>query len=368
MKKQITKIAVTGGPCAGKSSFLSRVEKILTSKGYRVFLIPETATELILGGIKPFGNCMSMYDFQTFVFPAQFSKEEMYLRAAEIVPEDKVVIVCDRGILDNKAYISEQEFHQILEQLSKQEDAVRASYDAVIHLVTAADGAEYAYTLSNNTARTETPEQAREMDRKTLRAWSGHPYLRVIDNSTDFEGKITRAMNEIYSLLGEPVPLKSHRKYLIRKPSLEELQKHVDCSVSQTMQTYLNQLQPGVERKILQVGHDGAFVYYYSERKPLPNSEIIEPEEHIDEKKYLLLLMEADTRFHQLSCKQVCFLYRNQNFRIDLYPFSDEKAILHVELTTESEHIQIPDFLSIIREVTDDPSYRNYAISLDLQL
>ena len=32
-------------------------------------------------------------------------------------------------------------------------------YDAVFHLVTAAQGAERFYTLENNQARSETPEQ-----------------------------------------------------------------------------------------------------------------------------------------------------------------------------------------------------------------
>lgn len=368
MKKRITKIAVTGGPCAGKSSFLSRIDKILTQRGYRVFLIPETATELILGGIKPFGNCMSMYDFQTFVFPAQFAKEEMYYRAAQIVPEENVVIVCDRGILDNKAYVSEQEFSEILRSLGKQEISVRDSYDAVIHLVTAADGAEYAYTLSNNTARTETPEQARAMDQRTLHAWTGHPRLRVIDNSTDFEGKIARAMDEIFLLLGEPFPLHSQRKYLIQKPSLEQLAQYTSFSVTHVMRTYLNQSDSGVERRILQVGQNGDFVYYYSERRALPNGEVVEQEEHIDEKNYLALLMDADTRFHPLGCKQISFIYHNQNFRIDLYPFSQDRAVMQIDLTTASPQAVLPDFLSVLRDVTDDPAYRSYAISLHPQL
>lgn len=44
-------------------------------------------------------------------------------------------------------------------------------YDAVIHMVTAAIGAERFYTTENNSVRTETPEQARELDIKVLNAW-----------------------------------------------------------------------------------------------------------------------------------------------------------------------------------------------------
>lgn len=203
MRKKITVVAVTGGPCGGKSSFLSYIDQQLTQRGYRVLQIAESATELILSGIKPFGGCLSMYEFQTFVFPTQFFKEDLCRRAAEMVPEEKVVIVCDRGIPDNSAYVSPEEYTALLAMFGKTEAEVLNSYDIVIHLVTTADGAEQAYTLSNNTARTETLEQAREMDGRTLHAWSKHPHLRVIDNSTNFEEKMARAAKAILDLLGE---------------------------------------------------------------------------------------------------------------------------------------------------------------------
>lgn len=55
-------------------------------------------------------------------------------------------------------------------------------YDAVVHMVTAADGAKSFYTLENNGTRTETVEQAIEMDRRTLDCWIGHEHLYIIDN------------------------------------------------------------------------------------------------------------------------------------------------------------------------------------------
>lgn len=56
----------------------------------------------------------------------------------------------------------------------------------MIHLVTAADGAEEFYTLETNEdgVRLESAEQARELDKKTGAAWSSHPAHVIIDNST----------------------------------------------------------------------------------------------------------------------------------------------------------------------------------------
>jgi hypothetical protein len=46
-------------------------------------------------------------------------------------------------------------------------------YNAVFHLVTAADGAASHYTLENNDARHETAEEAVLADRNTQAAWHG---------------------------------------------------------------------------------------------------------------------------------------------------------------------------------------------------
>lgn len=53
-------------------------------------------------------------------------------------------------------------------------------YEAVIHLVTAAQGAEEFYTNSNNEARYEGMEDAKNLDQKLVNAWVGHPHFSII--------------------------------------------------------------------------------------------------------------------------------------------------------------------------------------------
>ena len=64
MAKRITRIVLTGGPAAGKTTLISRILKeFKQDDGWKVITIPETATELISGfGIRPFGNCVSMLE------------------------------------------------------------------------------------------------------------------------------------------------------------------------------------------------------------------------------------------------------------------------------------------------------------------
>ena len=199
MEKRIIKIVLTGGPAAGKTTLTSQIMKLFKQEdGWRVITIPETATELISGfGIKPFGNCMSMLAFQDFVIADQIHKEKLALDAAQIVPEDRILIIYDRALMDDKAYISDEEFAATIAKFGRTEAEVLANYDLVLHLVTCAKGAEFAYNLGNE-ARTESLEYAREMDDRTLRAWSAHPNLKIIDNSVNFADKIQRALQEIY--------------------------------------------------------------------------------------------------------------------------------------------------------------------------
>ncbi|MCD7819630.1 MAG: ATP-binding protein [Lachnospiraceae bacterium] len=182
MKEQeIIKIVITGGPCAGKTTAMSWIQNAFSEKGYTVLFVPETATELISGGIAPW-TCGSNEEYQKCQVRLQIEKENVFLQAAKTMANDKILIVCDRGILDNKAYMTDEEFSSVLQTVGYTEVELRDSYDAVFHLSTAAKGAMEAYTLANNAARTETPEQAIALDDRLISAWTGHPQLLIIDN------------------------------------------------------------------------------------------------------------------------------------------------------------------------------------------
>ncbi len=106
-------------------------------------------------------------------------------------------------------------------------------YNAVFHLVTAAEGAERFYTLENNDARTETPAEARRLDHLSRAAWLGHPKHFVIDNRTDFEGKMERLISIASNLVGLPTTSKSVTiKYLLKgEPDLARFPEDVRYSV-----------------------------------------------------------------------------------------------------------------------------------------
>ena len=73
----ISKIVITGGPCAGKSTALSRIQSEFTALGYRVLFIGETATELIGGGVAPW-TCKTNGEYQKLQLRLQIEKEKIF--------------------------------------------------------------------------------------------------------------------------------------------------------------------------------------------------------------------------------------------------------------------------------------------------
>lgn len=357
----ITKIVITGGPCAGKSTALSWVQNAFTQMGYTVLFVPETATELITGGVAPW-TCGTNGEYQKCQLRLQLDKEKVFEQAARSMDAKKVLIVCDRGALDNKAYMDNIEFAQVLDYLETNEIALRDNYDAVFHLVTAAKGAIEFYTTANNSARTETVEEAAALDDKLISAWTGHPHLRVIDNSSHFEDKMKRLIAEITSFLGEPEPLEIERKFLIEYPDIKWLSSIPNCRRIEIIQTYLKS-DTDEEVRLRQRGCDGHYVYYQTTKRRISDIKRVEMERRLSESEYIRLLMNADTTRRQIRKDRYCLTYENQYFEIDVYPFWNDKAIAEIELSDENAAIKFPKQIKVIKEVTGDDAYKNASLA-----
>lgn len=359
--KKIYRIVITGGPCAGKTTAMSWIQNAFTEKGYSVLFVPETATELITGGLAPW-TCSSNIDYQRCQMQLQIEKEKVFLLGAERMPSDKILIVCDRGLLDNKAYMTEPEFQALTRDMGLSEVEMRDQYDAVFHLATAAKGAEEFYTLANNSARTETPEQARELDDRLIHAWTGHPHLRIIDNATDFDRKMLRLIREISLFIGEPEPLEIERKFLIRYPDIKKLEKMPNCKKIEIMQTYLRSVGEE-EVRLRQRGTGNNFIYYKTVKRKISGMKRVEIQERLSKERYLELMMLADPDYRPIRKTRYCLTYENQSFDIDIYPFWKDQATAEIELASEDQPVVLPEFLEIIREVTDDESYKNRSLA-----
>lgn len=233
----------------------------------------------------------------------------------------------------------------------------------IIHLVTAADGKEEYYTLDNNTARSETPKQARELDIKTANAWIGHNNLKIIDNSTEFNEKLDNALNCVHNLLGNPIPIKKQRKFKVDliKSKLDFLVNE-KCTIINIEQIYLNDNEDLVERRLRKKTIDNESVYYYTEQRKYKDglSEVV-TDKKITEKDYLKIKSMYNNK-NILTKTRYAFIKDKQYFRLDIFDVYDF-AILEIEPTNENQKIKLPKYLVCVEEVTNDPDFQNIIIA-----
>ena len=111
----------------------------------------------------------------------QLSLEDIIYNLAQN-NKDPAVVISDRGLMDTAGYVGWDVFNTILKKTGWNVEDLRDNrYDAVIHLVTAADGAPEFYDYGN-TARYETPDEAVIRDRALREAYVGHNKVYFIGN------------------------------------------------------------------------------------------------------------------------------------------------------------------------------------------
>ena len=177
---EIKKIVLTGGPCAGKTTALVKINEYFSGMGYKVFMVPEVPTLYSQGGwnyLTPNRNLY--YEGERAILETQLALEDSFQRLAEVCTKP-VLMVCDRGTMDISAYMKPEEWEEITAMCGSDSNRLRERYDAVLHLVSAADGAEQYYTTATNAIRYENADEeglrlARELDKKVIKAWTGHP-------------------------------------------------------------------------------------------------------------------------------------------------------------------------------------------------
>lgn len=417
---QVYKFVITGGPCAGKTTAMERLQVFLRERGFRVFVVPEAATMLFINGASPDDlaseACQSA--FQQFVINTQMQLEDSIMKYAESVKQ-KAVILCDRGVMDGSAYVSKEIWQGVLDTANLHIVSAREGrYDAVFHLVTAADGAEAFYTLANNKARHETVDEAIRQDRKTQEAWQGHPHHVIIDNrkGRQFEKKMELLVSMLAGYVGLPsLTRRTHKFSLLSPVETNSLPKELNVQVFDVEKIMLEEgvgaagdiggqrraraystgsatgttdrysissstedidmtapsFEEAAEPEVpTATGTDDVVLYSFIRRrslgqfhayglttvKRLPTGELVELKQVITARMYAILSNSADPTREIVHQKRYCFQWERQSFHI--YEYLSPKAgiwVLHCQ--SESDPL-IPPFLRVGPELTKEEGKR----------
>ena len=362
--KEIKRIVLTGGPCAGKTTALVRVIEHFSGLGYKVFTIPEVPTMFTQAGMNYLtDNPDFFYEGEKATLEIQLALEDKFMKMAQAC-KAPAVIVCDRGTMDISAYMKPDTWQEITKAVGTSTPQLRGRYDAVLHLVSAADGAEQFYTTSNNASRNESADEeglriARMLDKKVIEAWTGHPHLRVINNNVDFDRKLNRVLKEISNVLELPQPIEEERKYII-----ELVGEMPDSIESEITQTYLV-AEPGSEVRLRRRGWDGKYVNVHTNKKKVSGSEEIVTERQVSNALYESLLQQADPYRQTIRKLRKSFIWKGQYFELDTYHGHLEGlVILETKGIANHEDVKFPPFLKVIKDITGDMEYYNYNLAL----
>ena len=323
----IKKIVLTGGPCAGKTTALVKITEYFSGFGYKVFNVPEVPTIYSTAGwnyLTP--NRKLYYQGERAILETQLALENQFMQLAKVC-EDPVLIVCDRGAMDISAYIKPEEWEDITRMAGTNSEELRQSYDAVLHLVSAADGAEQYYTTANH---------------------------------DDFDNKIKRVLTEISKVVGLPQPVQEERIFRV-----ELIGEIPESSESMITQTYLV-AEPGSEVRLRRREWSGGkVVNVHRSKKRLSETEVIETERQVDNNLYEQMLQQADPYRVTIRKKRQSFIWKGQFFQIDTFlsPVSN-LVMMETKGVTEKETVNFPPFVKVLEDVTGNPKYLNYNIAL----
>lgn len=101
----VIKIALTGGPCSGKSAALEILKIHYENQGYTVITMPESAEILIHNGVPR----DDIFRFEDEIIAYQLKAESRINSQISEMTEDKILVLYDRGIADALSYVTSAE-------------------------------------------------------------------------------------------------------------------------------------------------------------------------------------------------------------------------------------------------------------------
>lgn len=376
-EKFIIKICLTGGPCAGKTTSLSKLRELFTPQ-FAVYTVPELATMTFSSGVTIIPSSFTEEDSRNFnaaIIQAQIDMEK-YFENLAMTQRKRTIIITDRGCCDNFAYTSEANKAKMLsDQGWTMNFLCNERYDMVIHLVTAASGADEFYILENNAARSESKDEAIALDLKIQKQWVGHPNFVLIDNSQKgFERKINRVLERVGDLAGTAPCHRIVKKYLLHPSfSLANLPNDVDYNQYSEVQTFLLTSKPKTRNFVIKRTYKDHFYptfIYCSRRIEERYEKRIETHRIISEKFYLECISSQRDRRYDQTHKDIVAFSAHVNGEHNLYSIektsSRGQTYMILKVTRDTEHGDvpfIPAWLQVADDITECPKFFSFNYS-----
>lgn len=165
--------------------------------------------------------------------------------------------------------------------------------------------------------------------------------------------------------------LEIERKFLIKFPAswsaLAELFDGI-IDVKRISQAYLTpkkgEPSARVRKTIEGLSGETETVYHYNQKHHVEGGINKEYEKEISKSQYLKYLKEVHPEKFILEKTRFVFKFQDQVFELDLFkgPLKG-LAILEIELEDKNQKVELPPFLKLIKEVTQDKRFNNFSLA-----
>eukprot|EP01060_Flectonema_neradi_P003303 TRINITY_DN1211_c3_g1_i2.p1 TRINITY_DN1211_c3_g1~~TRINITY_DN1211_c3_g1_i2.p1 ORF type:complete len:449 (+),score=70.87 TRINITY_DN1211_c3_g1_i2:49-1395(+) len=423
----VRRIALTGGPCGGKTTTMAKLEERLRNLGMQVFVVPEAASLITNAGAGLKSTCGGSAEaIKSWVInklKMQQTIEDSLFRIA-VASEKASVVICDTGLLDSVIHLPDREtWLEVLSKLDLTEQAIFSRYDFVLHLSTAAKGAEMFYYATHE-AGCYTKMQAIEIDHTLRDAWGNHARFSSVENpqveGSGIEEKTKHAVANVCRFLGVQSPTTYRQQYTVSLdllgsdsiPDIDAFQieitflegstslentylrrrisrKHVGETDSFTKCTKkITQITPlwapmPVDEKVsppkgllLDLGSfpsedcssGGSTVVTPLNSPPQTrNTRLESTETLISQREYSNLSTQAMKNSHPLTIKRRCFPHDSFWFQLD-YCKQAQVLLLEVETSTKTSEVNFPEWLlphiqTKITGTNDETKYQPFRLA-----
>ena len=351
---KVYKIVLTGGPCGGKTKIFERLTEYLTNMKYKVILVPETARDVISAGIKPNPNDKNYtLWFQDFIMKYQNLKEKFSEIYVEEHNNQDVVILYDRAIPDNFAYLENyKDYENTLKKNGLKELKTIDNYDLIINLSSIVNFENFEYETDSE--RSEDNKLAKKLDFKTSTAYLLSRNIKIVYPTDNIDDKFEIVKNYINQLLCNN-EVKEIIKYNVdtNKTNFNVYNNNNSRTLFIT-DTYLANDLNNIEYVLSRRQYNDEVSFVLSKTIEKDNSVITYANKIISEDEYNNLIRKYRI-IRSINKKEIVFIYDFKRYKLVID--EDYNCTLEVEKSNFLSEIKIPSNIKLQNNLVKAKKY-----------
>lgn len=371
--KRVVKICITGGPCSGRTTAVSKLKEAF-SGNFTVYTLPEVSALISVNNNVVLSASEGSHKVSAAVkrIRLQNDVENFFDEIALNGSNGDIFKVVSGGALDHLVGLSEKEVSTLIEENGFNLNFLcRERYDLVVHLVTAAAGAEDHFITKEGAPRSQTLEEAREADLKILAQWKAHPNLIVIDNSVgSFNQKMEKMVSKVAQFFGiEHGPQRN--KFLLEGLELPTAaEAHKTWTVKETLD-YLETEKPSTVTWVAcQLNNKDNFPVYSLVTREITEdtSKQIERRSIISERNYKTLLNAKSKKFARVENEMTNFMIFDGQHSVHQMSVNQlrigEKNYSWLRTDSALETVPEPLKKAVVKDISNVPDFYTFKLAM----